>query len=160
MPTSKKLITRSEKYFSSFDLLVRELLESFQQQVHGWRFRMLLASQAEDPSPGSSYWVCMAALGGVYGDLLCSRSQEVRSSLDPTGFWGFSFLLYAIKAPWSWGIAFWAFCVRLLCGNVRRLLHIYEGPLGGIGNTAPSSSDGIPMGSKRFALQGIEYAFL
>jgi hypothetical protein len=34
------------------------------------------------------------------------------------------------------------------------------GSLGGIGNTAPSSSDVIPMGSKRFALQGIEYAFL
>jgi hypothetical protein len=30
----------------------------------------------------------------------------------------------------------------------------------GIGNTKPSSSDVIPMGSKRFALQGIEYAFL
>jgi hypothetical protein len=29
-----------------------------------------------------------------------------------------------------------------------------------IGNTAPSSSDVMPMGSKRFALQGIEYAFL
>jgi hypothetical protein len=39
-------------------------------------------------------------------------------------------------------------------------LHIGEGSLGGIGNTAPSSSDVIPMGSKRFALQGIEYAFL
>jgi hypothetical protein len=43
---------------------------------------------------------------------------------------------------------------------LRRLLHIGEGYLGGIGNTAPSSSDSIPMGSKRFALQGIEYAFL
>jgi hypothetical protein len=44
---------------------------------------MLLASQAEDPGQGSSYWFCMAALGGVYGDLLCSRSQEFRSFLDP-----------------------------------------------------------------------------
>jgi hypothetical protein len=48
----------------------------------------------------------------------------------------------------------------LLCGTLRRPLQIYEGCLGGIGNTAPSSSDAIPMGSKRFALQGIEYAFL
>ena len=45
-------------------------------------------------------------------------------------------------------------------GTLRRLLHIYEGSLGRTGNTAPSSSDAIPMGSKRFALQGIEYAFL
>ena len=66
---------------------------------------MLLASQAKDPGQESSYRFCMAALGGVSGDLLCSR-------------------------------------------------------LGGIGNTVPSSSDVIPMGSKRFALQGIEYAFL
>jgi hypothetical protein len=36
---------------------------------------MLLASKAEDPGQGSSYWFCMAAQGGVYGDLLCSRSQ-------------------------------------------------------------------------------------
>jgi hypothetical protein len=27
--------------------------------------RVLLASQAEDPGQGSSYWFCMAALGGV-----------------------------------------------------------------------------------------------
>jgi hypothetical protein len=61
----------------------------------------------------------------------------------------------------SWGIAFWAFCTGLLCGTLRRLLHIYEGPPRRIGNIAPtSSSDVIPMGSKRFALQGIEYAFL
>jgi hypothetical protein len=46
---------------------------------------------------------------------------------------------------------------RLICGAVRRPLHIYEGSLGRIGNTAPSSSDDIPMGSKRFALHGIEY---
>jgi hypothetical protein len=72
----------------------------------------------------------------------------------------FSFLLHAMKAPWSWSIAFWAFCARLICGTLRRLFHIYEGSLGRIGNTAPSSSDVIPMGSKRFALQGIEYAFL
>jgi hypothetical protein len=39
-------------------------------------------------------------------------------------------------------------------------LHIGGGSLGGIGRTVPSSSDVIPMGSKRFALQGIEYAFL
>jgi hypothetical protein len=52
------------------------------------------------------------------------------------------------------------FLYRLLCGTLRRLLHIDEESLGGIGNTAPSSSDVIPMGSKRFALQGIEYAFL
>jgi hypothetical protein len=38
---------------------------------------------------------------------------------------------------------------RLGCAKVPR-----------IGNTAPSSSDAMPMGSKRFALQGIEYAFL
>ena len=37
---------------------------------------------------------------------------------------------------------------------------VSEGSLGGIGSTVPSSSDVIPMGSKRFALQGIEYAFL
>jgi hypothetical protein len=37
---------------------------------------------------------------------------------------------------------------------------VSEGSLGGIGNNVPSSSDVIPMGSKRFALQGIEYAFL
>jgi hypothetical protein len=37
---------------------------------------------------------------------------------------------------------------------------IYEGRLGRTGNTAPSSSDVITTGSKRFALQGIEYAFL
>jgi hypothetical protein len=68
------------------------------------------------------------------------------------------FIPYAIKAPWPWGIAFWAFCARLICcGTARRLLHIYEGSLGRIGNTAPSSSDVIPMGSKRFALQGVEY---
>jgi hypothetical protein len=121
---------------------------------------MLLASQAEDPGQGSSHWVCMAAIGGVYGDLLCSRSQELRSSLDPYGFWAFSFLHYAMKAPWSWGLAFWAFCARLICGTVRRLLHSHEGSLGRIGNTAPSRADGMPMGSKRFALQGIEYAFL
>jgi hypothetical protein len=36
----------------------------------------------------------------------------------------------------------------------------FEGSLGRISNTAPISSDAIPMGSKRFALQGIEYAFL
>jgi hypothetical protein len=52
------------------------------------------------------------------------------------------------------------FCARMICGAVRRLLHISEGPLGGIGGTSSSSSDVIPMGSKRFALQGIEYAFL
>jgi hypothetical protein len=40
------------------------------------------------------------------------------------------------------------------------ILHIYEGPLGRTGNIAPSSSDAIPMGSKRFTLHGIEYAFL
>jgi hypothetical protein len=57
------------KYFSSFDLLVSELRKSFQQQVDGWRSRVLLASQAEDPGQGSSYWFCMAALGGVSGDL-------------------------------------------------------------------------------------------
>jgi hypothetical protein len=39
-------------------------------------------------------------------------------------------------------------------------LHIYEGSIGRIGNIEPSSSDLIPMGSKRFALQGIEYALL
>jgi hypothetical protein len=39
---------------------------------------------------------------------------------------------------------------------VRRLLHIYEGPLGRTGNTTPSSSGVIPMGSKRFALQGTQ----
>jgi hypothetical protein len=65
-----------------------------------------------------------------------------------------------MKAPWSWGIAFWAFCTGLMCGTLRRPLHIGEGSLGGIGNTAPSSSDVIPMGPKRFALQGIEYEFL
>jgi hypothetical protein len=59
--------------------------------------------------------------------------------------------------PWSWGIAFWAFCTGLMCGTLRRFLHIYEGLLGRIGNTTPSSSDVIPMGSKRFALQGTEY---
>jgi hypothetical protein len=52
------------------------------------------------------------------------------------------------------------FFTGLLCGTLRRLFHIGEGPLGGMGSTAPSSSDVIPMGSKRFALQGIEYAFL
>jgi hypothetical protein len=52
------------------------------------------------------------------------------------------------------------FCARLICGTPRRLLHIYGGSLGRIGTTSPSSSDAIPMGSKRFALQGIEYAFL
>jgi hypothetical protein len=36
---------------------------------------VLLASQTEDPVQGSSYWFCMAALGGVSGDLLCSRSE-------------------------------------------------------------------------------------
>jgi hypothetical protein len=64
------------------------------------------------------------------------------------------------RTPQSWGIAFWAFCTGLLCGTLRRLLHIGGGSLGGIGNTAPSSSDVIPMGSKRPALQGVEYAFL
>jgi hypothetical protein len=37
--------------------------------------------------------------------------------------------------------------------------YLREGSLGGVDNTAPSSSDVIPMGSKRFALQGTEYAF-
>jgi hypothetical protein len=59
-----------------------------------------------------------------------------------------------MKAPWPWGIAFWAFCTRLICGTVRRLFHIGEGSLGRIGNIAPSISDVIPMGSKWFALQG------
>jgi hypothetical protein len=58
---------------------------------------MLLASKAEDPGQGSSYWFCMAALGGVYGDLLCSRSQEFRLSLDPWGSRAFSFLCHAIN---------------------------------------------------------------
>ena len=44
--------------------------------------------------------------------------------------------------------------------STKTLAHRCEGSLGGIGNTAPSSSDVIPMGSKRFAPQGIEYAFL
>ena len=57
----------------------------------------------------------------------------------------------------GWGIAFWDFCTGLLCGTAaRRLLHIYEGPLGRTGNTTPSSSGVIPMGSKRFALQGTQ----
>jgi hypothetical protein len=43
-------------------------------------------SQAEDPGQRSSYWFYMAALGRVYGDLLCSRSREFRSSLDPPRF--------------------------------------------------------------------------
>jgi hypothetical protein len=73
---------------------------------------------------------------------------------------GLLFHMLRQKKTLSWGIAFWAFCTGLLCGTLRILLHIGEGPLGGIGNTAPSSSDVIPMGSKRFALQGIEYAFL
>jgi hypothetical protein len=65
-----------------------------------------------------------------------------------------------MKAPRASSFLFWAFCAGLICGTARRLLHIYEGSLGRIGKTAPSSSDAIPMGSKRFALQGIEYAFL
>jgi hypothetical protein len=102
-----------------------------------------------------AYRFCMAALGGVSGDLLCSRSQEFRSSLDPYKVFGPS-LSYStpLKRPGR-GVSqpFWAFCAGLICGNVRRLLHIYEGSLGRIGNnTAPSSSDVlIPMGSKRFA---------
>jgi hypothetical protein len=94
---------------------------------------MSLASQAKDPVQESSYWFCMAALGGVSGDLLCSRSREFRSSLDPQGPRAFSFLCYAIKTPQSWGVAFWAFCTGLLCDTPRRLLHIGEGSLGGIG---------------------------
>jgi hypothetical protein len=121
--------------------LVLELRKSFQQQVGGWRFRVLLASQTEDPVQGSSYWFCMAALGGVSGDLLCSRSREFCLSLDPRGPRAFSFLSYAIKAPWSWGIAFWAFCTGLLCGNPRRLLHIDEGPLGGIARSLVACPD-------------------
>jgi hypothetical protein len=120
---------------------------------------VLLASQSKDPGQESSYWFCMAALGGVSGDLLCSRSREFRLSLDPRGPRASSFLSYAIKAPWSWGITFWAFCTGLLCGTPRRLLHIGGESLGGIGSTSPSSSDVIPMGSKKFALQGIECAF-
>jgi hypothetical protein len=46
-----------------------------------------------------------------------------------------SYSAHAIKAPWSWGIAFWAFCTGLLCGTPRRPLHIGEGSLVGIGNT-------------------------
>jgi hypothetical protein len=118
-------------------------------------------SQAEDPGQRSAYWFYMVALGGVYGDLLCSRSREFRSSLDPWGSWAFSFLSHAIKAPWAWGIAVWAVCTRLICGTPRGLLCIDEGPLGGIGTTAhiaPGSCDMMPMGSKRFALQGTEYA--
>jgi hypothetical protein len=57
--------------------------KSFQQQAGGWGFGVLLASQAEDPGQESSYWFYMAALGGVSGDLLCSRSREFRLSLDP-----------------------------------------------------------------------------
>jgi hypothetical protein len=91
------------------------------------------------------------ALGA--GSFVCPSIHEV---LGPP----LSYPTPCTKAPWSWGIAFWAFCTGLLCGAPRRLLHIYEGCLGGIGNTAPSSSDVIPMGSNMFALQGIEYAFL
>jgi hypothetical protein len=110
-------------------------------------------SQAEDPGQRSSYWFYMAALGGVYGDLLCSRCREFRSSLGSWGSWAFSFLsYYAIKAPWPWGIAFWAFCTGLICGTPRGLLCIDEGPLGGIGAIAPGSCDMMPMGSKRFTL--------
>jgi hypothetical protein len=126
---------------------------------------VLLASQAKDPGQESSYqgigfvWrpyveflVTSFALGA--GSFVCPSIHEV---LRPS-------LSYAtpLKQPWSWGIAFWAFCTGLLCGALRRLLHIGEGEgyFGWIGNTAPSSSDIIPMGSKRFVLQGIEYAFL
>jgi hypothetical protein len=77
------LASSRDKYFSSFDLLVLELRKSFQQQAAGWRFGMLLASQAKDPGQGSSYWFCMAALRGVSGGLLCSRSRGFRLSLDP-----------------------------------------------------------------------------
>jgi hypothetical protein len=49
------------------------------------------------------------------------------------------------------------YCTKTLAHRSR---DIGEGSPGGIGNTAPSSSDVIPMGSKRSALQGIEYAFL
>jgi hypothetical protein len=52
----------------------------------------------------------------------------------------------------SGGITFWAFCTGLLCGTARGLLRIYEGPLGRFGNTAPSSSGVIPMGSKWFVI--------
>jgi hypothetical protein len=62
----------------------------------------------------------------------------------------------------GWGVAFWAFCTGLLAVwySTKTLAHRRGVCRGGIGNTAPSSSDVIPMGSKRFALQGIEYAFL
>jgi hypothetical protein len=59
----------------------------------------------------------------------------------------FSFLPYAIKAPWSWGIAFWAFCTGLICGALGRLLHTDGGSIGGTSNTAPGSgsSDITPI---------------
>jgi hypothetical protein len=64
-----------------------------------------------------------------------------------------------LKHPGRGALHSGLFDTRLLCGTPRRLLHIYEGSLGRIGDIAPSSSDVIPIHgwahSKRFALQGI-----
>jgi hypothetical protein len=44
--------------------------------------------------------------------------------------------------------------------STKALAHRWGVTREAIGNTAPSISDVIPMGSKRVALQGIEYVFL
>jgi hypothetical protein len=115
---------------------------------------MLLASQAKDPGQESSYRFCMAALGGVSGDLLCSRSREFRLSMIHDEVLGPSPSYATPKKHRGRGASHSGlFCTGLLCGTLRGLLHIGGGSLGEIGNTAPSSSDVIPMGSKMFALQ-------
>jgi hypothetical protein len=53
------------------------------------------------------------------------------------------------------GLFVWSCCVVLYENSC--ILRIYEGSIGRTGDIAPSTSDVIPTGSKRFALQGIEY---
>ena len=49
-----------------------------------------------------------------------------------------------VWALWSWGIAFWAFCTRLICGTLRGLLCIEEGLSGGsVPLTAPGSCGAV-----------------
>jgi hypothetical protein len=64
--------------------LVLELRKYFQPQG-GWRTkaRRAFGLSSRRPGPGELILVFMAPQGGASGDLLCSRSREFRSSLDP-----------------------------------------------------------------------------
>jgi hypothetical protein len=124
---------------------------------------MRLASQAKDPGQESSYWFCMAALGGreflATSFALGARGfvrPSIHEVLGPSLSYPTPLKHHGRGASHS-GLFVRGCCVVLYEDSFA---HIGEGSLGGIGNTSPSSFDVIPMGSKRFALQGIEYAFL